>query len=313
MPRLVFDMETGDPDDVLTLILLLGHPAVELRAVTVTPGTPHQVAVVREVVRRFDRDLPVGAFDLDHVKARGTPEERYVTCVSSWHWRFLGELEPRRDAAVGWQVLRDHLDADTVLVTGAPLKNLGALLRNDEDADLRFRWVAQGGFAGEGVVPAEQQLEKFRGLTTCPTYNLNGDPRSALLALADPRILHRRFVSKNVCHGVVYDGELHETVGARIEALADGAHRHSLQLVHRGMEHYLRRKPEGKAFHDPLAACCALTPEIGTWAEVELYRQKGKWGSRLAPPAERNATILIGYDRVAFLDTLLGITPPARP
>ena len=32
----VWDMETGDPDDFLTLLLLLGHPQVNLKAVTVT-------------------------------------------------------------------------------------------------------------------------------------------------------------------------------------------------------------------------------------------------------------------------------------
>ena len=33
----VFDMETGDPDDFFTLCLLTAHPKVNLRAVTVTP------------------------------------------------------------------------------------------------------------------------------------------------------------------------------------------------------------------------------------------------------------------------------------
>lgn len=305
---LVFDMETGDPDDVLTLILLLGHPEVDLKAVTVTPGTPHQVSVVREVLRLMGSpDLPVGAFNLDHKKARGTPEERYVTCVSGWHWNFLGELEPPRDAESGWKVLLENLDAATQLVTGAPLKNLGALLRhlseNPAEPDFRFDWVAQGGFAGKGVVPEEDQLPKFKGMVTCPTYNLNGDPKSALLALESGWIRNRRFVSKNVCHGVVYGQALHEVFEERILGLSPGAHRRSLELIYRGMDHYLKKKPSGKAFHDPLAACCALDPSIGTWAEVEIYREKGKWGSRYGTP---NASIITRYDRERFIETLLG-------
>lgn len=38
----IWDMETADPDDFITLLLLLGHPLVNLKAVTVTPGTKDQ-------------------------------------------------------------------------------------------------------------------------------------------------------------------------------------------------------------------------------------------------------------------------------
>jgi pyrimidine-specific ribonucleoside hydrolase len=31
---IAWDMETGDPDDFLTLLLLLGHPRVRLRVLT---------------------------------------------------------------------------------------------------------------------------------------------------------------------------------------------------------------------------------------------------------------------------------------
>ena len=63
---LIWDMETGDPDDFLTLLLLLGHPRVNLIGVTVTPGTPDQVGVVRRALDWFGRDIPVGAFNLAH-------------------------------------------------------------------------------------------------------------------------------------------------------------------------------------------------------------------------------------------------------
>lgn len=71
MLDVVWDMETGDPDDFLTLLLLLGHPRVNLRGVTITPGTPDQVGVVRHALALFGRDIPVGAFDLDHATGSG--------------------------------------------------------------------------------------------------------------------------------------------------------------------------------------------------------------------------------------------------
>jgi pyrimidine-specific ribonucleoside hydrolase len=290
MLDLVWDMETGDPDDFLTLLLLLGHPDVNLKAVTVTPGSAAQVGLVRRALAWFGRDLPVGAYNLDHPKP----------CVSPWHYTAYGDAPPSRNAEPGGEILLHCCDANTTLLTGGPLKNLGAAMRLDEQrgghAFTVGRLVVQGGFAGEGVVPPEQQLAKFKGLTTCPTYNLNGDPKSALAALKFPGIGVRRFVSKNVCHGVCYDSTLH----ARFGALKDKSQ--SLELIWRGMGIYLDRQPGGKAFHDPLAACCAIDESIATWAEVELYRERGAWGARLAPGS--GTWIITVHDHDRFVEVL---------
>lgn len=285
MIDVVWEMETGDPDDFLTLLLLLGHPAVRLKAVVITPGTTRQVGLVRRALSWFGRDdLPVGAFDLDHPK----------DCVSGWHTKVWGEIAPSRQAVPGPALLREVCDEATTLISGAPPKNLGAALAMP---GFRLgRWVAQGGFAGEGVVPPERQLAKFRGLSTCPSFNLNGAPRAVLAALAHPGIGARRFVSKNVCHGVIYDRALH----ARFAAVKDSSR--SLGLIWEGMEQYLAARPAGKAFHDPLAACCAIDESIGEWAEVELYRSGGEWGSRLAPGS--GTWIVVGHDQGRFEDVL---------
>src|SRR5690606_22256327 len=114
MIDVIWDMETHDPDDFLTLLLLLGHPGVRLKAVTVTPGTPAQIGHVRRALKWFERDIPVGAHNLDHSK----------DCVSSWHSKAYGEVAPSRDAAPGGELLRALCDQDTTLITGGPLKNL---------------------------------------------------------------------------------------------------------------------------------------------------------------------------------------------
>ena len=141
----VWDMETSDPDDFMTLLLLLGHPRVDLRAVTITPGTPEQVGLVRWALRALGRDIPVGARDLDHGK----------DCVSAWHYKAYGKMEPSRDAEPAAELLLRVLDAETTLVTGAALKNRGAVLRKvDAQEGATFalgRLFIQGGFAGEGV------------------------------------------------------------------------------------------------------------------------------------------------------------------
>src|SRR5262245_54089686 len=108
----VWDMETGDPDDFLTLLLLAGHPAVNLRAVTVTPGSTARIGVVRHGLALLGRDdVPVGAFNLDHPKA----------CVSPWHYRALGAVAPSADAETGPRLLAQVCDEATTLICGGPL------------------------------------------------------------------------------------------------------------------------------------------------------------------------------------------------
>jgi len=145
---LIWDMETGDPDDFITLLLLLGHPQVNLLGVTVTPGTPDQVGVVRRALSWFGRDLPVGAFNIDH-RTRSAPGEGNHgprgECVSSWHYKAFGEMPPSRDAVPGPELLHALCRPDTTLVTGAPLKNLGGALRIP--GFQLGRLVVQGGFA----------------------------------------------------------------------------------------------------------------------------------------------------------------------
>ena len=340
--NVVFDMETSDPDDFLTLLRLLGHPHVTLRAVTITPGTKEQVGLVRQALTWFGRtDIYVGAFNLDHVG----------NCVSEWHYKaYRLEKVESNDAEEGWAVLDRTLGVGTTLICGAALKNLGALLhrmrtRIYDRPPCLGRAFIQGGFAGEGVVPPENQLEKFKGKVTCPTFNLNGDPQSALSVLERRAwFSDLRFVSKNVCHGVKYDKAMH----AEFEALrttwcshplctcachtggvqmlhfmeccfpcprceqnlpghpgpATSPMAQSQSLIYQGMAHYLGRHADGKAFHDPLAACCALNPDIGMWAEVELYRERGEWGSYLLEGS--GVKIITGYDHTLFVNTLLG-------
>lgn len=290
MIDIVWDMETSDPDDFLTLLLLVGHPEINLKAVTITPGTSDQVGLVQQALAWFDRDIPVGAYNLKHNKK----------CVSRWHYEVYGEIKPSHNAASGAELLRQYCDDHTTLITGAPLKNLGAAIASAEaEGQQEFkieRLITQGGFAGEGVVPPEKQLDKFKGKITCPSYNLNGDPQSALTALSYSGIGIRRFVSKNVCHGVYYDQEMHD----RFAEVKDKSL--SLSLIWKGMDVYLRHKPTGKKFHDPLAACCAIDASIGTWAEVQLYRQGGEWGAKLSPGS--NTWIITDYDHEKFIHTL---------
>jgi pyrimidine-specific ribonucleoside hydrolase len=287
MIDVIWDMETGDPDDYFTLLLLLGHPEVNLKAVTVTPGAPDQMGLIKKVLDIFGRKMPIGSFNIDHPKK----------CVSRWYYNVLGNIESYTKVQQGADVIMENSTEDTTIITGGPLKNLGAAIEKYPNLRVR-RLVAQGGFAGEGVIPSGLQLEKFKGMRTCPTYNLNGDPKAGLIVLAFDGIETKRFVSKNVCHGVYYDRELHNRL-APIK-LSKAPH---LFKIYQGMDYYLMKHPQGKKFHDPLAACAAINEDIINWREVEIFREKGKWGSKLCPGS--GIWISIDYDREMFIDTLL--------
>lgn len=296
----VFDMETRDPDDALTLCLLATHQRVCLTAVTVNPGTPAQLAVVRELLDRLAVEVPIGA---RHV---ASPAD----AVSSFHHEWLGPLPPARPDGLAHEILAARLSADpaTVILTGAPLHNLRQLLSHHKDVTVG-RWVAQGGFAGDNLVPEKHRLAKFAGRTTCESFNFGGDKRATLAALASDRIAHRDLVSKNVTHGIVWDTDLQRRLRLAPD-LAPG-----VRLAHEAMAVFLTQRPEGKLLHDPLAACAILNRDTFVWAPVDVTYGRGQWGAALAPASTTSITLAVDWPRAADLlfGTELGVRTPIHP
>src|SRR4051794_2056607 len=254
LPRpmfMAFDMETNDPDDVLTLCLLATHPAVRLTAVTVNPGTRAQLGVVRHLLGALEVDIPVGARD---PAAAGDK-------VSPFHRTWLGDVPEAEPDGPAHVVLARAIEAEpsTVLLCGAPLHNVRALTREHPGLSVE-RLVVQGGFAGDNLVAPAARLAKFDGRTLSESHNLGANKKAAQAVLADPAFARKELVSKNVTHGVVWDAEFHRAVEPRTAGV---------RLMREAMECYLREAPDGKALHDPLAACAAIDPSIIEWAEVE--------------------------------------------
>jgi hypothetical protein len=94
----------------------------------------------------------------------------------------------------------------------------------------------------------------------------------------------------------VYDDSVHSVV----KAVKDK--KKPLDLIFQGMHIYLRKKPDGKKFHDPLAAAVFIDPSICQFKEVILYSEKGKWGSVEAEGS--NIFIAIQADHKKFVEVL---------
>lgn len=234
----IFEMETSDPDDFLTLCWLADHPDVDLVAVLVTPGGEDQCRIVRWALDQCKNTAPIGTV---HGPSWWKTEDAKKQRVSAFHYKVFGDelmTYPTGDVIHGPSFLRGLLEVEktpstnpadftnenlTVLVGSAP-KNIGKALTEpgelgiDPSKLVLGRWVMQGGFAGDNLVAPEHRLEKFKGKLTCPSYNPGGDPKSTLALLAHPGIQRRIFVSKNVCHGVRWTQKMAEGLSSRLQS-----------------------------------------------------------------------------------------------
>lgn len=184
---------------------------------------------------------------------------------------------------------------------GAPLTNFRTAFRlaSDQVELIIGKIVIQGGFAGQGVVPEHLQLEKFKGKTAVPSHNLINDKKTTQKILDYQPQYGKFFISKNVCHRVIYDQTLHAIVAQKQN------HSKALHLIYQGMETYFTINPNGKMLHDPLAACCAINPDLAEWREVEIFKEGNAYGAVLSEIT--NTYIIIDYNHEQFLDTFLEI------
>lgn len=262
--KVLFDMETNDFDDYLTLCLLAGTSQIDLVGVTITPGTPAQVGLVKQVLKEMDRgDVLVGA---SNIQNHGNKD-----VIAPIHYKVVDkiiEMEPDGYAEeIIHRLNMEHKDKFNIL-TGAGLSNIASYLKRYKD-DVIENMFIQGGFAGSNIVAIEDQLKKFEGKESIRTFNFCCDIPSAMTVLNSNRVKTRHLVSKNVCHGTAYDSSLHD----KITNVKKGI---SLQRIYDGMDMYLVRKKK-KMLHDPLMALSFLNPNICNFEEIEMSEKSGEW------------------------------------
>lgn len=118
MKRIVFDMETGDPDDVFALCFITSHPDLELVGVTVTPGSNAQVGIVKHILKLTDHShVPVGSRSPGHPKP----------AVSKWHYNWLGDIAPENPDGEACDVMCQV--QPSIVVTGAAVTNLSKMFQ----------------------------------------------------------------------------------------------------------------------------------------------------------------------------------------
>jgi len=298
MIPVIFEMETSDPDDFMTLLWLADNPKIDLKAVVVTPGSKDQCQLVRWGLDHCgQREIPIGAL---HGPEWWDTQDGKKLRVSGFHYPTYGEEIKKHD--VGWvcdgpELIDELAEYNMTVLVGSPPKNLGAAFRRSDRVYVS-RWVQQGGFAGDNMV--EKPLEKFKGRLTCPSFNPGGAPNQVMDLLQNKRISVRLFVSKNVCHGVTWTHKMQSELKSRIKNRRTG-----LETMIKGLDTYLEKKGVAKAMHDIVAACCVVDDSVCEFKKAEIYREKGEWGARPYSPTAFTVTkISVGFDEEKFLSVL---------
>lgn len=290
--KIFLDLETGDPDDILTLIYCLGIEEFEIVGITLWPGSQQQIDLVRFILKKFKMEIPIGSYDCN--KPFHLP---------IWYLRAFGKIPITPTQQVdAYKLMLKICDENTILFTGGPNKNLGKALSNGK---LKLKsWFAQGGFAGDNIVPTEYILPKFKGRITYPTWNFGNSIEDTKIALDTKDIPIKYICSKNVCHNVLYNSELHYKLKIFLKEKKNTISRKyiSLKLFYDVMEQGYP-KSKTKKLHDLLPVICIRNISVCEWAQVELFtNQNGKileWGS--IPSENSNTFICINYDREKFI------------
>lgn len=248
--NVLFDMETGDPDDLITLILLLVNPDVQLRGITCYQGSPIQIGLIHHVLKLADKDIPVGGWNCEE------PSELspyYTEVVGQWK-NAQASMNP---VEVFQQVFAEY--PNTHVLTGAPLTNLGIVLDTLPNIQIKDM-VTQGGFLGD-VLPPELKLKKFKNKNSFRTYNLGNDLDAFTKVNFSTNIEKLTYVTKDLCHGFLYTPEIHKNVSFGESPIQ--------QLLKKCLEKYALAE-KSKAMHDPLAMLVMIYPYLGQKVNISM-------------------------------------------
>jgi hypothetical protein len=262
---------------------------VDIRAISIYPGDPDQIAFAKWMLKELGLNIPIGSSMVNRNK----------NSLTGLHSALLKKYKHEDWAKAddsGENLFRSAFDQfpDTEILVIGPPKATGRFLCQNQAIEIQSATI-QGGFAGYGVhnFPCIK-LDKFEGKNTFQSYNLNG----SLLGtqqLFKGKILHKHFVSKNLNHTVVYTREIHQKM------MSFKPENRAGELLREALQMQIDKYPE-KKFHDPCSAVCHLHPDVATWIRARLYKIRNEWG---AAPDETGDFITVDIDYEGFWEYII--------
>lgn len=282
--KLIVETDLGrDPDDFFALCYFM-QAGVDIQLVCVQPGDPDQIGFAKAFLKACGIEVPVAASKLyRNKKSLSGPHVKFANKMG---WQCDGDADGDAE-----YLLQTYWTPDTQFFVCGPATAVGPFVRDKQINKLTMQggYISYEDLHSVGIFPTIE-AEKFKGQKEVPSFNPGGDKEAALCIL-DADISVRRFVSKNICHTVLYDKEVHQRVCQRPEKTVHD------RLFRSFMDLFLTEQTH-KAFHDPVAAVCHCHPEIATWVRGSLYYKTGKWGFN--PSADGRSEIVGDIDREMF-------------
>lgn len=247
MHNIIFDMETGDPDDIITLLLLLNNPQVNLKGVSCYEGSPLQIGLIQHVIELSGLVVPVAGWNTEEKELN----PYYHNIFGTWK-SIKADINPI-------ELLNEQLTENVKLLTGAPLTNIALFLRKYPNKIIE-KMVVQGGYLGN-VIPFEKRLDKFKKRDAIRTYNLSNDIEAFNIINYSEQICDLTYVTKDLCHGFLYHSDIHKNINF--------SNNKTGQLLKKALGHYANKNTL-KAMHDPLAMLYLLYPDIGIRKSISM-------------------------------------------
>lgn len=260
--ELIIETDIGhDPDDLFAICYLISA-GVDIKAITVVPGDLDQIAILRLICDEVGLDIPIGSKN---------PKSEKMSSGSIHHQllkKYKRSLQSTADGD-GCEIILDvferHPDAELYII--GPPTNVGRALRDKPDLKIK-RSMFQGGFVPYHVHRPKEVLEKFEGKAWVPSFNPNGDRKSTMRYI-EADIEDRRFVSKNLCHTILFTSDINKEVEPKDRASELFKEAGDLYFSNHG----------NKKFHDPFAAVAMLHPEIVTWITGKMIKMESGWSA----------------------------------